>query len=233
MQHEIKGTTMPVLEVSLAAGEQLVAESGELSWLTPGIELQTSTGGGASGGGLFGALKRAVAGGTLFMTEYTAHEPGLVAFAAKVPGHIVPVTLEPGRELLVHRHGFLCATGGVSVQVGFQQSFRSGLFGGEGFILQRLSGEGQAFVELSGEVIEQDLAPGQELRVHPGHVGMFEAAVSFELTTIPGVRNRLFGSDGLFLARLVGPGRLWLQTMPLPNLAAALSPYLQPEEKSS
>jgi uncharacterized protein (TIGR00266 family) len=230
MRYEIKGTTMPVLEVDLDRGESIVAESGELSWLTAGIDLKTGLGGGSMGGSMLGAFKRAVSGGSLFMTEFTAREPGQVAFATKVPGHIVKIDVDSANEYRIHRHGFLCATHGVSLELAFQQSFGSGMFGGTGFRLQKLVGEGMAFIELSGELIERELAPGEELRVHPGHVGMFDAGLSFELTTIPGIKNKLFGGDGLFLARLRGPGRVWLQTMPLPNLAAALAPYLGAEE---
>ncbi|HEY5059089.1 MAG TPA: AIM24 family protein [Gaiellaceae bacterium] len=226
MRHTIEGTTMPVLKLDLDPGDKIVAESGELSWLSAGIDLSSGLGGGASAGGLMNAMKRKVAGGSLFMTEYTAREPGELAFAARVPGHIVQVDVDGSHEYRIHRHGFLCATGGVSLELAFQQKFSSGLFGGDGFRLQKLVGEGLAFVELSGELIERELQAGEVLRVHPGHVGMFEPAVSFEITTVPGIANKLFGSDGLFLAKLTGPGRIWLQTMPLPVLASALAPYL-------
>jgi uncharacterized protein (TIGR00266 family) len=230
MRHEIQGTTMPVLELWLDPGDKIVAESGELSWLSAGIELKTSMGSGGSQGGLFGAVKRKIAGGSLFMTEYSASQAGELAFAARVPGHIVPVTVDATHEPRIHRHGFLCATEGVSLELAFQQKFSSGLFGGDGFRLQKLVGDGLAFVELSGELIERELAAGETLRVHPGHVGMFDASVTFEITTVPGIKNKFLGGDGLFLAKLTGPGKLWLQTMPLPNLAAALTPYIQADE---
>jgi uncharacterized protein (TIGR00266 family) len=226
MHHDIQGTTMPVLTLYLERGDQIVAESGELSWLSAGIDLSTALGGGASSGGLLSAVKRKVAGGSLFMTEYTAREAGELAFAARVPGHIVPVTVDASHEYRVHKHGYLCSTNGVSLEVAFQQKFSAGLFGGDGFRLQKLVGEGLAFIELSGELIERELAAGEVLRAHPGHVGMFEPTVSFEITTVPGIKNKFFGSDGLFLAKLTGPGHVWLQTMPLPILAASLSPYL-------
>jgi uncharacterized protein (TIGR00266 family) len=226
MRYEIKGTTMPVLELYLDAGDTMVAESGELSWLTSGIHLASGMGGGGSGGGLFGAVKRKIAGGSFFMTEYKAHEAGELAFAARVPGHIVPVNVAKDNEPRVHRHGFLCGVAGVGIEIAFQKKLSSGIFGGEGFRLQKLVGEGLAFIELSGELIERDLADGEELRVHPGHVGMFESSVEFEMTTVPGIMNKFLGGDGLFLAKLTGPGKLWLQTMPLPNLAAALTPFI-------
>jgi uncharacterized protein (AIM24 family) len=183
------------------------------------------------GGGFWGAVKRMAGGGSLFMTEYTAQGfPGEVAFATKVPGHIVPVELHGnGDEYMIHRHGFLCATQGVSLTVGLQQSLGAGLFGGDGFLLQRLAGNGTAWLELSGEVIVRDLAPGETLRVHPGHVGAFHAGVSFQITQVPGIRNLFFGGDGIFLAALTGPGRVWLQTLPLVNLAHKLQEYLPGE----
>jgi uncharacterized protein (AIM24 family) len=161
------------------------------------------------------------------MTEYSAQgTAGTVAFAAKLPGHIVPVAVGPGEEYMIHRHGFLCATPDAVLGVGFQQSLGAGVFGGDGFVLQRLSGSAQAWVELGGEVVTYDLAAGEVLRVHPGHVGMFQAAVGFDITRIKGISNMLFGGDGIFLAELTGPGRVWLQTLTVANLAHALAPYL-------
>jgi uncharacterized protein (AIM24 family) len=143
-----------------------------------------------------------------------------------MPGHILPIELGRGGDYLVHRHGFLCGTEGVQLSMGFQQSLGAGIFGGDGFLLQRITGTGQAWVELDGEVIPYTLAPGETLRVHPGHVGMFDASVNFGITRIQGIRNMLFGGDGIFLAQLTGPGRIWLQSLPLSNLAHALRPYL-------
>jgi uncharacterized protein (TIGR00266 family) len=226
MEHKILGTTMPALEVSLQAGESIISEAGELSWMSSSIDLQTSTQMGG-GGGVFGALKRVAGGGTLFMTEYKAKgSPGTVAFATKVPGHILEVDVSPGQGYMVHRHGFLCATPGLELSVGFQQSLGAGIFGGEGFRLQKLGGSCKAWIELDGEVVPYELQRGETLRVHPGHVGMFEDTVSFEITRIKGVKNMIFGADGIFLAALTGPGKVWLQTLPLPNLAHALSHYM-------
>ncbi len=181
----------------------------------------------AGGGGFFGAFKRVVGGGSLFMTEYRAYgAPGEVAFATRVPGHIVPVPVGNGYEYLLHRHGFLCATDGVQLTVGFQQSLGAGIFGGDGFILQKVTGQGTAWFELSGEVIIKDLAPGELLRVHPGHVGAFQTSVAFEIQRIPGLKNMIFGGDGIFLAALTGPGRVWLQTLPIQRLAHQLQEYM-------
>jgi uncharacterized protein (TIGR00266 family) len=201
--------------------------------MTGSIQMTTHTQMGG-GGGIFGALKRVAGGGSLFMTEYRAQQyPGQVAFATKVPGHIVPVELTPGTEYMVHRHGFLCATPQVSIGIGFQQSLGAGIFGGNGFVLQRVAGQGTAWLELSGELILKQLAPGEILRVHPGHVGVFQSSVSFQITTIPGIKNMIFGGDGLFLAQLQGPGTVWLQTLPISRLAHQISEYLPHTESRS
>jgi uncharacterized protein (AIM24 family) len=171
------------------------------------------------GGGIFGVLKRVAGGGSLFMTEYRAiGVPGGISFATKLPGHIVPIEVGPGHEYMIHRHGFLCATPQIQ-SVGIQQSLGAGIFGGDGFLLQHVSGTGTAWIELSGELIMKDLQPGETLRVHPGHVGAFQASVSFQITTVPGIKNMIFGGDGIFLASLSGPGRIWLQTLPISKLA--------------
>ncbi len=226
MQARIQGTTMPVLEIDLQPNESVFSESGELSWMTGSIQMATHTQMGG-GGGLFGVLKRVAGGGSIFMTEYRAMQyPGTVSFATKVPGHIVPVELGNGLEYLVHRHGFLCATPQVTISVGFQQSLGAGVFGGDGFLLQRIGGMGTAWLELSGELVQKNLAPGEVLRVHPGHVGAFQTSVGFQIMMVPGIRNMIFGGDGLFLAELVGPGAVWLQTLPISRLAHQISEYL-------
>ena len=227
MDHKVIGTVMPVLEIALGVGESIVSEGGQLSWMTHSIGMDTAASGKAGAKGVFGAVKRAVAGGTLFMTEYTAEgDPGMVAFATKVPGQILPIRLDGSNQYMVHRGGYLAGLPSVSLEIGFQQKFSAGLFGGAGFILQKVAGEGDAWIELDGEIVTYDLQPGENIRVHPGHVGMFEAGVAFELDRVKGVKNIFFGNEGLFLAKLTGPGKVWLQTLPLPNLAAALAPYL-------
>lgn len=234
MQADVKGSTMPVLEVQLAPGEMVVSAHGELSWMSANVRMSQTTRSGGGGGGFMNTLKRAVGGGGLFLTQYQAQDgPGLVAFAAKVPGHIVPVDIAPGHGFMVHRHGWLCGTPGISPTVGLQQSFRGGLWGGDGFVLQRLEGQGRAWVELSGELTQYMLGPGQTMLVHPGHVGMFEERVQFSITTVPGITNKIFGGDGYHLVALTGPGQIWLQSMPLPNLAHSLEPYLARDVSSS
>lgn len=227
MQAEIKGSTMPILEVSLQQGEYIITPHGELAWMTTSIQLSQSmsTGGpGGGGGGFMGGLKRMVGGGGLFITRYQG--PGAVTFAAKVPGHIVPVDINGGHQYLVHKHGWLCGTPGITATVGMQQTFRGGMYGGDGFLLQKLSGDGRAWIELSGEVTTYDLPPGQTILAHPGHIGMFQGTVQFTITRMQGIANMFFGGDGLHLVALTGPGQVWLQSMPLPLLAHALMPYL-------
>ncbi len=224
MQAEVKGSTMPILEVSLQQGEHVVTPHGELAWMTTSIQMSQTMNAGGGGGGLMGGLKRMVGGGGLFLTRYDG--PGSISFAAKVPGHIVPVDISGGHSYLVHRHGWMCSTPGITPSVELQQSLRGGLYGGEGFVLQKLDGEGRAWVELGGEVTSYDLPPGQTVLVHPGHIGMFQATVQFSVTRMRGIQNMMFGGDGLHLVALTGPGRVWLQSMPVSMLAHALAPYL-------
>ena len=222
---------MPVLEVLLQPGEAVISEAGELSWMTQTIQMTTHTQM-AGGGGFFGAIKRVAGGGTLFMTEYLAQGyPGEIAFATKVPGHILPIEVGGGQEFMVHRHGFLCATPNVQLGVGFQQSLGAGIFGGDGFLLQKITGHGTAWLELSGEVVVKDLRPGETLRVHPGHVGAFSGGISFQITRVPGIKNMIFGGDGIFLAALTGPGRVWLQTLPIARLAHQILEYAPGERR--
>lgn len=230
MQAEVKGTTLPLLEVTLDPGDKLVSAHGELSWMTANVQLsQTTSAGGQKG--LLGGLKRAIGGGGLFLTRFEAQGgPGMVAFGAKLPGQIFPVTIGPGRGYLVHRHGWVCGTEGIVPTVGLQQSFKGGIYGGDGFVLQRLEGEGQAWIELSGEIVSYELQAGQSMLVHPGHVGLFEEGVTFAVQRLQGIKNMAFGDDGMHLVSLTGPGTVWLQSMPVPVLAAALSPYLRSDD---
>lgn len=230
MQAEISGSTMPVLQLTFGPGEHIISEPAQFSWMSANVELQTKMGAGGSKG-LLGAIGRALAGGGLFLNTYEVSSgQGMVAFASKMPGQIVQIELNPQSPYLVHRHGFLCGTQGVELAIGFQRALGAGIFGGEGFVLQKLGGSGHAWVELGGDVVVFDLKPGESLRVHPGHVGMFEASVSFDMTLMKGIKNVLFGGDGLFVASLTGPGKVWLQSLAVPNIAHAIIPYL-PEQK--
>ena len=230
VRHRVLGTVMPVLQIDLDPGQRVVSPGGELSWMTSSIGLSTSTSG-AGSKGVLGALKRTVAGGGLFLTQYEAQgSPGTISFAAKLPGEIRPVAIAPDREYLVHRHGFLAGTDGVNLSIGFQQKLGAGIFGGSGFILQKVTGQGTSWIALSGELVEYHLAPGENLRVIPGHVGLFDAGMSFEIQMVKGIKNMLFGADSIFFASLTGPGMVWLQTMPISLLAHAIEPYLPKNE---
>ena len=222
MRSEIKGTTMPVLEVALERGEHVVTPHGELVWMSKSVKMSQTTHTG--GHGLIRGIKRMLGGGGLFLTKYEG--PGQVSFAVKVPGHIVPVDISGGDSYLVHKHGWLCGTPGISPSVGLQHSVRGGLFGGDGFVLQKLDGNGTAWIELGGEVMHYDLPRGEVMLVHPGHVGMFSGTVKFSVTRVKGIANMVFGGDGLLLVELTGPGQVWLQSLPVPMLAGALAPYV-------
>lgn len=230
MKAEIKGSTLPVLEMVLDPGEAVISNHGELSWMTANMQMSQTTAMGqptGGGGGLMAGLKRVMSGTSILLTRYEATGgAGMVAFAAKMPGHIFPLEVGQPGGYLVHRHGWLCGTTGINATIGFQQGLGGMLFGGEGFILQKLEGQGTAWVELSGEVTTYDLAPGQQMLVHPGHVGVFQDTVTFQVTRIQGIVNRYFGADGHWLVVLTGPGRIYLQSMPLPILAAALQPFI-------
>lgn len=231
MQAAIKGSTMPVLEMILDPGDAVISDRGELSWMTPNMQMtQTTSAGdpsGGKGGSLMTGLKRAIGGASVLLTRY---EPttgsGMVAFAAKLPGHIMTVEISPGQGYLIHRHGWVCGTPGIVPSMGFQQSLAGMAFGGEGFVLQRLEGQGTAWIELSGELTSYDLAAGQSLTVHPGHVGAFADTVSFQVHRMAGIVNRYAGGDGHWTVGLTGPGTVWLQSMPLSILADSLRPLL-------
>ncbi len=227
MKANIIGTTLPVLEITLEANDMVISPPGQFSWMTEGVQLNTTTQT-AGAKGVLGVLGRAISGGGLFMTEFTppASGTGLVGFSAQVPGQIVAVDVQPDKPYMIHRDGFLCATKGVELSVGFQKSLGAGIFGGNGFILQKLAGTCSAWVELGGEIVTYDLKAGESLQAHPGHVGMFEGTVTFDIRMMKGITNAIFGGDGLFLAQLTGPGKVWLQSLTLPNLAHALQPYI-------
>lgn len=225
MNPEIIGKAFPVLQVNLEPGEEVISTHGSFSWMSNNLQISATAG---LSGGLGKIAKRVLGGGGLMMTKYSApdREPAMVAFAAKVPGHIVETEITPNHSVLVYRHGWLCATREVSPSVGFQHSVMGGLFGGNGFVLEKLEGQGRAWVELAGEVQRYDLAPGEQLLVHPGHIGMFESTVSYRIGMMPGLGNRFFGGNGFFNVTLTGPGAIWLQSMPTIILAEALAPYL-------
>jgi len=225
MRYEIAGTVMQTLSIALDPGETIVSQTHAMAWMTDGIEMDTHT-----GGGFFAGLKRAFSGGSFFITEYSARSRAEVAFAPRFPGHIIPMALRPGESIVCRKETFLCAEKSVSLDVVLQQRLGAGLFAGEGFILQRVTGPGTVWLDLSGEVIEKTLAPGERLRVHAGHIGMQEPTINVDIQMVRGFRNVLFGGEGLFLATLTGPGRIWLQSMPILNLAEEIARHLPSNE---
>ncbi len=214
MQHQILGTTLQTLEMLLQPGEMVYSQTHQMAWMSDGITMDTNT-----GGGFFQGLKRAASGGSLFVTHFTAGVPALLAFCPRFPGTMVARQLAPGETLICRKETFLCAEGSVQLDIFFRQQIGSGIFGGEGFLLQRVTGPGWVFLDLSGEIVEKNLRPGERLQVHVGHVGVQDPTVQFGITRIKGFRNLLFGGDGLFLATLTGPGKVMLQSMPIVNLA--------------
>jgi uncharacterized protein (TIGR00266 family) len=233
MKTTISGTTMPVLEITLDAGEQIIAEGGDVSWLTPGFDIETSTGFGSAGkGGFMSGLKRMVGGGQLFLTQYTASRTGsFVAFAAQLPGTIRELAIDPSDEFMVQAGSYMASTNHVEVSVGLQKKLGAGIFGGAGVVFQKLAGNGTAWVQLAGELVEYELKAGESLLIHPGHLALYRAGMELEFATIKGIKNKFFG-DSLFLAELHGPGHVWLQSMTPAKLAAAIEPYL-PDNSSS
>ncbi|MFZ6026320.1 MAG: TIGR00266 family protein [Chloroflexota bacterium] len=223
MEYKIIGTTLQAVVMELDPGETVYSESGGMAWMTANIDMKTS----GRGGGIGGALARAVSGESLFLVEYTSQRgKGMIAFASDFPGKIVPLHLAAGQEMICQKTAFLCAEKTAGLSIHFRKRLGAGLFGGEGFILQKISGPGVAFVCLDGEIMEYTLGPNQVLKVDTGHVAMYEPSVSFDIEMVKGLTNIFFGGEGLFLATLRGPGRVWLQTMPTSNLAKAIMPYL-------
>ena len=221
MRFEISGTTMQTVAVDLAPGETLYSQTNCMAWMSDTIQMSTHT-----GGGLLAGIKRSFGGGSLFITDFTARAGGHIAFAPRFPGTIIARRLGPQESLICRKETFLCAEKSVSLEIAWQQRLGAGFFGGEGFILQRVSGPGVVWLDLSGELIERDLAAGERLLVHAGHVGIQEPSVQFDIQLIRGFRNILFGGEGLFLATLTGPGHIWLQSMPILNLAEEIGRYL-------
>ncbi len=217
IEYQVFGDDMQLVEVELDPGEGVRAEVGAMMYMEDGIEMQTST-----GGGLFKGFKRMLTGESFFITTflYNGRGKGHVAFGAPYPGKIIPLHLrELGGQFLCQKDAFLCAARGVEIEIAFTKRLGAGLFGGEGFILQRLSGDGVALVHAGGTIIEKDLQPGETLRVDTGCLVAFAPTVDYDIQFVGGFKNALFGGEGLFLARLTGPGKVYLQSLPFSRLA--------------
>ncbi len=230
LKFKIEGTLLQSVVIELQPNQTVYSESGAMSWMAPNVSMNANSG----SGGLGGMLKRAVSGSTLFVVNFTATgAPGIVAFTSDFPGKILPAELPAGQSLLIQKHSFMCAEKSVTLDIGFNKKLGVGFFGGEGFVMQRITGPGITFLEFDGEIVEYTLEPQQVLKVQPGVVAMFEPTVTFDVEMVKGLGNILLAGEGLFLATLKGPGKIWLQTMPIANLAARLIPFLpRPSNKS-
>ncbi len=229
LKYHILGTVQQTLAVELQPGQVIYSDAGAMSWMTTTVNMNTT-----SSGGLGGMLKRAVSGATVFIIDFSAAgAPGQAAFSTDFPGKILPIELDAGQSVIMHRHAFLCAEKSVSLDVFFTRKLSSGMFGGEGFVLQKLTGPGVVFAELDGDAVEYNLKPGELMKVEPGHVAMFEASVAFDVQMIKGMANILLGGEGLFLATLKGPGRIWLHSMTVSKIAHRLAEYLPKPSSSS
>ena len=229
MNATISGTTLQTVLMDLSPGESVYCQTHAMAWMTANVQMDTNT-----AGGLLAGFKRSLTGGSLFITTYTATGPGesRIAFAPRFPGHVVPFNLAAGESVICRKETFLVAQTGVTFEIAFQQKLGASFFGGEGFVLQRITGPGTVWLDLSGEVCTEELQPGRKLLVHAGHVGIITPGIQFDIQRVRGVRNMIFGGEGIFLATLTGPGKAWLQSMPILNLAESIAHYLPRCESS-
>jgi len=225
--YKVLGTIMQTVVMHLRAGQTVYTETGALSWMQEGIRMDTNM-----RGGLGGILGRVFTGESLFVANFTAErDNAMIAFSAEFPGKIIPLNLAQGQSIIAQRDSFLVAEKSVNMAVQFQRRFGA-FFGGEGLLMQRFEGPGTVFVALDGEVVEYTLNPGERLKVDTGHVALFEPSVEFSVELVKGFKNILFGGEGLLFATLTGPGRVWLQSMPMSKLAGAIAQYLPSAEGS-
>ena len=220
MRYQIQGETLPVVICQLEGGEKMITEGGAMSWMSPNMLMETTT-----NGGIGKAFGRAFSGEKMFQNIYTAQGgTGMIAFASSFPGSIKAFEITPGNEMIFQKSAFLASEAGVQLSVHFHKKLSSGLFGGEGFILQKVSGHGIVFAEFDGHVVEYELQAGQQIVVDTGHLAAMTAGCQMEIKSVPGVKNMLFGGEGIFNTVISGPGRIWLQTMPISNVAGAIRP---------
>lgn len=222
MKYNIVGEPLPVVICELEPGESMITESGAMSWMTPNMKMETTSGGGL--GKMFG---RMFSGESLFLNRYSAiGGKGQIAFASSFPGSLRALEIAPGREIIAQKSAFLASTSTVELSIFFQKKLGAGFFGGEGFVMQRLSGQGIAFVEIDGYAVEYTLAAGQSMVVDTGYLALMDATCSIEIVTVPGVKNALFGGEGIFNTVVSGPGKIVLQTMPASAVAGSIIPYI-------
>ncbi len=226
MKYKIFGDKLPAVSLQFEANESIYTQAGGMTWMTDNFLMETNV-----RGGLMKGLGRMLTGESLFMATYTATASGAeMTLASSFPGAIVALELDGTNEYIAQKSAFLCATPGVELST-YVTKLKTGLFGGEGFIMQRLTGRGIVFLELDGTIVEKDLAPGERLKVDTGNIALFESRVNYDVETIKGFTNVLFGGEGLFLSVVQGPGKVWLQSVNAANFAAKLLPFL-PHSKS-
>lgn len=221
MNYEIFGGTLPAVTIALEQGESIYTQSGGMSWMTDSIEMNTNT-----KGGLLKGLGRMLSGDSLFMATYTAKAPRQsITFSASCPGEMLALDVT-GKEYICQKSAFLCAQDSVELSIEFTKGFAPGMFGGEGFVLQKINGRGMAFLELDGSLKKLQLAPGERIKVDTGNIALFESSVSYNIETVKGFKNVLFGGEGLFLTTLTGPGTVYLQTITMANFAQRIIPFI-------
>ncbi len=227
IRYHILGNIQQILSVELNPGQVIYSDTGAMSWMTSSIKMNTK-----AGGGLGGMIKRMASGATAFILDFEAdRHSGQVSFTTDFPGKILPIELNSGESIVMHKHAFLCAEKTVQLDVFFSRKLGAGFFAGEGFILQKLTGPGICFAELDGDAVEYHLQANQMMRVEPGHVAMFDSNVTFDIEMIKGITNIFLGGEGLFLATLKGPGRIWLHSITESKIAQRLAPYLPAQSK--
>lgn len=221
MQYQIQGQPYPVVVLTVEPEETVLCQKGAMAWMTPNMEMQTK------GGGLGKMFSRAFTGESMFQNHYTAKGgQGMIAFASAVPGEIMPVQISPERSIVAQKSAFLASETGVNFELFFQKKLAGGFFGGEGFIMQKLSGRGIAFTEFDGHIVEYDLDPGESLVVDTGYLAAMDATCSMDIQAVPGLKNMVFGGEGIFNTIITGPGHVYLQTMPISQVAGVLRPFM-------
>lgn len=221
MKYEIKGEPFPIVICHLESGEQMITEKGSMVWQTPNISMETT------GGGIGKMFSKALSGESMFQNIYTANDgAGMITFGSSFPGKIIPLEISPGKEMILQKKAFLASEAGVNLDIFFNKKLGAGFFGGEGFIMQKLYGNGIAFMEIDGELVEYELAPEQQLVVDTGYLAAFETSVSMDIQQVAGLKNKFLGGEGFFNTVLTGPGKVCLQTMPVSNVAEAIKPFI-------
>lgn len=222
MEYKISGGVLPILECKLNAGERLICDKGAMAYMDESITMDSST-----GGSITGMLSRAISGGTVFQNIYQATEDNSeIAFTPKAPGVIIPLEITPQKTIIAQRSAFLASTANVESSTYLQRKLSTGFFGGEGFIMQHFTGQGLVFLEVDGSLVEKTLEPGQTLLVDTGNIAAIEDTVNLEIVSVKGLKNKIFGGEGFFNTRVTGPGKVWIQTLPLQTLASEIYPLL-------